>query len=237
MVEQMELGSVTVDVVKKPIKNIHLSVHPPTGRVRIAAPAAMKMDTIRLYAVSKLGWIKQHQRKIGKQERETHREYIDRESHYLWGRRYLLKLVEAESMPGVERLPRFLVLRVMPGATETARRQVLDGWYREEVRAASLPLVRKYERVMGVSVAHVFVQRMKTKWGSCNEHLRNIRLNSELAKKPPNCLDYVVVHEMAHLLEPTHNKRFIALMNSLMPDWEQRRSILNELPLRAESWR
>lgn len=235
MVEQLELGSVTVDVVKKAIKNIHLSVHPPTGRVRIAAPAEMKMDTIRLYAISKLGWIKQHQGKIRKQERETPREYIDRESHFVWGRRYLLKLVEDAASPGVDLLPTTMVLRLTRGANGTAR-QILDGWYRQEVRAAALPLIRKWEKLMEVSVSHVFVQRMKTKWGSCNETLRNIRLNSELAKKPPMCLEYVVVHEMAHLLEPTHNKRFVTLLNSFMPNWEQRRSVLNALPVRHEAW-
>lgn len=235
MVEQLELGAVTVDVVKKPIKNIHLSVHPPTGRVRISAPAHMKTETIRLYAISKLDWIKQHQRKITSQERETPREYLDRESHYVWGRRFLLRVVDAE-VAGVELEHKSLVLRVRRGADADKKQAMLDEWYRKQVRVAAQPLIEKWQRLMGVSVSRCFVQRMKTKWGSCNDSTRNIRLNSELAKKPPECLEYIVVHEMAHILEPTHSRRFTQLMDAFLPDWQHRRDQLNQLPVRHENW-
>ena len=197
----------------------------------------MKTETIRLYAIAKLDWIKQHQRKITVQERETPREYLDRESHYVWGRRFLLRVVEADGPASVEQEHKSLLLRMRPGANAEEKQAVLDEWYRKEVRTAAQPLIEKWQRLMNVSVARCYVQRMKTKWGSCNDSTRSIRLNSELAKKPPRCLEYVVVHEMAHLLEPTHSRRFVKLMNAYLPDWQHRRAELNQLPVRHESWR
>lgn len=237
MVTQIDLGGVTVDVVRKDIKNVHLSVYPPTGRVRISAPARMSDDTIRVFAISKLGWIKQQQTKVQAQEREGPREYLDRESHYVWGRRYLLKIDECDAAPCVELTPRWLVLKVRPGMPDAGKQAVLEQWHRELVKAAAPPLVAKWEQVLGVKVARVFVQRMKTKWGSCNPDRSAIRLNSELARKPADCLEYIVVHEMAHLITPTHGARFAELMDLFMPSWRHLRDQLNRLPVRHEDWR
>ena len=236
MVTKIELGGIVVDVLKKDIKNVHLSVHPPTGKVRISAPLRMETDTIRVFAISKLHWIKQQQKKLRAQERETPREYLDRESHYLWGKRYLLKVIEKDTAPSVELRNSTLLLRIRSGARDEKKQAVLDGWYREQLKEAIPPLLAKWERFMGVKVEKVFVQRMKTKWGSCNPRSRSIRLNSELAKKPLECLEYIVVHEMLHLLEPTHNRSFVALMDHFMPKWQFYRNILNRLPVRHESW-
>ena len=236
MATQIDLGGISVDVVRKDIKNVHLSVFPPTGRVRIAVPARMDLDTIRVFAVTKLGWIKSQQKKILAQERETPREYLDRESHHVWGRRYLLEIVEADAAPAVELKHRKLVLQVRAGSDEAKRQQVLEAWYRAMLKSAVPALLAKWEPRMGVKVHRFFVQRMKTKWGGCNPQARSIRLNTELAKKPPECLEYIVVHEMAHLLEATHGERFRALMDQVMPAWEFHRVQLNRLPVRHERW-
>jgi predicted metal-dependent hydrolase len=236
MATQIDLGGIPVDVILKDIKNIHLSVHPPTGRVRIAAPLRMNLDTIRVFAISKLAWVKQQQKKLREQEREAPREYLDRESHYLWGRRYLLKVVEREGPSTVETKHSKLILRVRPGSAEPKRQIVLDEWYRMQLKEAIPPLIAKWERLMKLSVAGFSVRRMRTKWGSCNHDARTILLNLELAKKPRECLEYLVVHEMAHLIEPTHNDRFVALMDQFMPKWQFHRSELNRLPVRHESW-
>ena len=236
MLSQIQLGEIAVDIVRKDIKNIHLSVHPPTGRVRIAAPERMKLDTIRVFAISKLGWIKKQQKRIQEQERETPREYLDQESHYVWGKRYLLKVIEKDIVPGVELKHQSLLLRVRPGAAEEKKQTTLNQWYREQLKQAVPPLVAKWERLMGLKVEKFFVRRMKTKWGSCNSRSKTIRLNSELTKKPRECLEYIVVHEMVHMLEPTHNRNFIALMDRFMPKWQFHRDNLNRLPVRHESW-
>ena len=236
MTTQIDLGGISVDVVRKDIKNVHLSVFPPTGRVRIAAPARMDLDTIRVFAVTKLGWIKAQQKKILAQERETPREYLDRESHYLWERRYLLEVVERDAAPLVTLKHRKLVLQVRPGSDELKRQEVLEAWYRVTLKRAMPALIAKWEPLMGAKVHRFFVQRMKTKWGGCNPRARSLRLNTELAKKPPECLEYIVVHEMAHLLEPTHGQRFRALMDRTMPAWEFHRAQLNRLPVRHEEW-
>ena len=236
MPTQVKLGNIALDVVLKDIKNVHLSVHPPTGRVTISAPSRMNLDTIRVFAISKLGWIKQQQRKLQEQERETAREYLDRESHYVWGRRYLLKLSESEQSPSVELKHNRMHLRVRPGTDETKRHAIVQEWYREQVKQAVPSLIAKWEQLIGVKVQRIFVQRMKTKWGSCNHRARTIRLNTDLAKKPRECLEYLVVHELVHLLEPTHNARFIDLMDQFMPKWSSCRQRLNRLPVRHESW-
>jgi len=236
MIKQVKLGDISVDVVLKDIKNVHLSVHPPTGRVRIAAPSRMKLDTIRVFAISKLGWIKQQQRKLRAQERETPREYLDRESHYLWGKRYLLAVREADLPPSVDLKHTRMILTVRPGADDERRQEVIEAWYRDELRRAAEPLIAKWEPRLGVKSRRLFVQRMKTKWGSCNPATRSIRLNTELAKKPRDCLEYLVVHELVHLLEPTHNARFVALMERNIPRWQHFRQVLNRLPVRHEDW-
>jgi len=236
MIRQIQLGEITIDVLKKDIKNIHLSVYPPTGKVRISAPLHMDIDTIRLFAISKLGWIKQHQQKLREQVRETPREYLDRESHYVWGKRYLLKVIEKNLAPEVALKHSTLLLRVRPGSCEEKKQAILEEWYRAQLKAAVPPLIAKWEPILGVKVNRLFVQRMKTKWGSCNPCTGSIRLNTELAKKPPECLEYIVVHEMVHLLEPTHNRHFVVLIDQFIPKWQFYRDTLNRLPVRHESW-
>ncbi len=236
MVEVMHLGDLQVDVVKKDIKNIHLSVYPPTGRVRIAAPLRMSTDVIRAFAIGKLGWIRQHQRKLQTQPREPQRVFLDRESHYVWGKRYMLRLVEVDEAPSVFVKHSKLVLMVRPGTSMERKEAMLDAWYRDQVRAALPELINRWERTLNVSVARTFVQRMKTKWGGCNPSKRTLRFNSELAKKPIECLEYIVVHEMMHLLEPTHNSRFLDLLDLHLPRWRHSRDTLNGMPVRAERW-
>jgi predicted metal-dependent hydrolase len=236
MVSVLKLGDIAVDVVLKDIKNVHLSVYPPTGSVRISAPIRMNIDTIRVFAISKLDWIKQQQAKLREQERETPREYVDRESHYLWGKRYLLTTHEREEPPSVELRHTRMILRVRPGTGEHKREALVEEWYRDHIKKAVPPLLERWQPLMGVTANRFFVQRMKTKWGSCNHRARTIRLNTELAKKPVECLEYIVVHELVHLLEPTHNARFVALMDRFIPQWLFCREVLNRLPVRRETW-
>lgn len=234
MVTRLDLGGLRVDVVRKDIKNIHLSVYPPTGTVRIAAPEWVAMEAIRLFAINKLAWIRRQQLKLRAQPRETPREYIERESHYLWGRRYLLHVVEKDAPPLIEPKHRRLHFQVRPGTDAAQREALLEAWYRAGVRQAAEVLIAQWEPLVGVRVERLFVQRMKTRWGGCNPQLRNIRLNTELAKKPPECLEYIVVHELVHLREPTHSDRFVALINQLMPHWRDHREMMNRLPVRYE---
>jgi predicted metal-dependent hydrolase len=233
---QIAFGDITVDVVLKDIKNIHLSVYPPSGRVRIAAPFRISLDTIRVFAISRLGWIKQQQKKLQEQARETRREYVDRESHYLWGKRYLLKVSEGNAAPSVALQHSCMLLRVRPGADTQKKQAIVEAWYRWQLKQAVPPLIARWEPLLGVKVERFFVRRMKTKWGSCNHGARTIRLNTELAKKPRECLEYIVVHEMTHLLEPTHNARFMELMDQFLPQWQFYRDQLNQLPVSHADW-
>lgn len=236
MGSQIRLGDIAVDVVLKDIRNVHLSVYPPNGRVRIAAPLRTKRDTIRVFAISKLGWIRQQQRRIRTQEREAQREVVTRESHYVWGKRFLLTVIEQDAAPTLELRHSRLVVRLRPGTSAAKRREILDAWYREQLKAAVLPLLARWEKVLGVRADRFFVQRMRTKWGSCSRSTRSIRLNTDLARKPRECLEYIVVHELLHLLEPSHGPRFVALMDRFLPQWRYRREQLNRLPVRHQDW-
>ncbi len=237
MVSELKLGDISVDVVLKDIKNVHLSVYPPTGRVRISAPSHMNMDTIRVFAISKLDWIKKHQKALEKQARETQRDFVDRESHYVWGKRYLLQVRERNEAPSIRLKGNKMILTVHPDTESGKRHIILESWYREQIKAATPGLVAEWEGRMDVSVNRFYVQRMKTKWGSCNPQKRSIRLNTELARKPRECLEYLVVHEMTHLIEPTHNARFAALMDRLLPQWRTLRAGLNTAPLAHAEWK
>jgi predicted metal-dependent hydrolase len=235
MASQFRLGDIAVDVVLKDIKNIHLSVYPPHGHVRMSAPARLPLDTLRVYALSKLGWIRQQQKKLRAQERESPREYLKRESHYVWGTRYLLDVREEKGRPRVDLRHRRMVVRVRPGTTSRQVHALVERWYRQQVRDALPALLARWEPLLGVKAGRVFIQRMKTRWGSCSR-TGSIRLNTDLAKKPPECLEYLVVHELIHLLEPTHNARFQAMLDRALPQWRFRRQQLNRLPVRHEEW-
>lgn len=236
MSERIDLGTLRIEVLRKSIKHVHLGVYPPAGTVRISAPEHMSLDTIRVFAISKLAWIKSQQRKMQAQPREAPREYLNRESHFVWGQRYLLKIIEKEALPLVVLRHKQLVLQLRPGAGLEQRQDLLESWYREQVKAAAPALISKWELLLGVRVERFFVQRMRTQWGSCNPVKHTIRLNTDLAKKPPEALEYVIVHEMTHLLEPTHNTRFSGLMDVHLPSWRHMRDELNSLPLRHEQW-
>jgi len=232
----LTIDDLKLDVVYKDIKNVHLSVHPPTGRVRIAAPHKANPDVVRAFAISKLAWIRRQQRSLLEQEREPPREYEDRESHYVWGRRYLLRIEKKPLPPAVTLDHRHLVISVRPEAGADDCEEVLSRWYRTQVRELADELISKWEPMLGVRPNRFYVQRMKTMWGSCTPATSTIRLNTELAKKPPECLEYIVVHELAHLIEPTHSERFVKVMDRAMPNWRNRRRQLSDLPIRHEKW-
>jgi predicted metal-dependent hydrolase len=237
MTETIQIGEIAIAVARKDIKHVHLSVHPPSGRVTLVAPRGTRPEVARAYAVSKLGWIRDQQAKLRGQARETPRQFVERESHYLWGRRFLLSVREKEAKPSVQLDHRRIVLTIRPGTSRLKRETVLHEWHKSLLHHALPGLIQKWERRLGVKVTGYFLQRMKTKWGSCNHLARNIRLNTELVKKPKDLLEYVVVHEMIHLIAPTHNEQFLALMSKHYPAWREARAELNELPLAAEAWK
>ena len=237
MAETIKIGDIVIAVTRKDIKHVHLSVHPPNGRVTLVAPSRTRLEVARAYAISKLGWIRKQQAKLREQARETPRQFIQRESHYLWGRRYLLSVVERDAKPRVTLDHRRITLAVRPGSGRAKREAVMNQWHRSLLHAAVPPLIRKWESRLGVNVEGYFLQRMKTKWGGCNHRAGNIRLNTELVKKPKDLLEYVIVHEMVHLLEPTHSDRFVAMLEKHYPTWREARVELNELPLAAEAWK
>ncbi len=236
MTETIKLGKLSIAVTRKDIKNVHLSVHPPDGRVTLAAPSSTRLDVARAYAISKLGWIRDQQDKLANQARETPREYVERESHYLWGRRYLMTVKYEQAKPGVSLDHKRIMLTVRPGSSLQKREEVVHNWHKGLLHEAIPPLIKKWEKKLKVTVSDYFLQRMKTKWGSCNHKVGNIRLNTELVKKPKDLLEYVVVHEMAHLIEPTHSEGFVAILQENYPTWREARVELNELPLSAEEW-
>lgn len=234
--ETINLGSIKAKVLRKRIKHMHLGVFPPEGAVRISAPEDVALDTIRVFAISKLGWIKSQQRKMQAQPREPQREFIDRESHYVWGRRYLLQIQELAAPASIVLSGKNMRMTVRPGTPTDKRQALLEAWYRTQVREAGQPLLRKWQAIMGVQAGKLLVQRMKTKWGSCNPKTGLIRLNTDLAKKPPEHLEYVIVHELAHLIEASHGERFVAAMDMFLPKWQHLRDGLNSLPVRHEEW-
>jgi len=236
MTETIQMGEISVQVTRKAIKNVHLSVHPPDGRVTLVAPTTTRLDVARAYAISKLGWIRNQQEKLRNQARETPRKFIERESHFIWGRRHLMTINHADAKPCVTLDHKRLTLTVRPGADAQKRAEVIHEWHKSLLHGVVPALIQKWEPKLKVNVSSYFLQRMKTKWGSCNPRDKNIRLNTELVKKPKDLLEYVIVHEMAHLLEPTHSERFVALLDKHYPSWREARAELNELPLSAETW-
>ncbi len=236
MIETIQLGEISIEVTRKAIKNVHLSVYPPDGRVTLAAPNDTRLEVARAYAISKLSWIRQQQEKLKKQARETPREFIERESHYLWGRRYLMTVEYQEVKPSVSLDHKRITLTVRPGSDARKRSEVIHEWHKSLLHEVVPALIKRWEQKLKVRVTGYYLQRMKTKWGSCNHQAGHIRLNTELVKKPKDLLEYVIVHEMTHLLEPTHSERFIAVLDEHYPSWREARAELNELPLTAEAW-
>ncbi len=237
MAETIRIGNITVAVTRKRVKHVHLSVYPPNARVTLVAPEGIRPEVLHAYAASRLGWIRGQQEKMRGQARETPREFVERESHYLWGRRYLLSVREEATRASVRLDHRRIVLTVRPGSSRAKREEVMHEWHKSLLHDAVPELIRKWEPRLGVEVTGYFLQRMKTKWGGCNHRAGNIRLNTELVKKPKDLLEYVVVHEMLHLIAPTHSERFMTLMSRHYPAWREARAELNELPLNAEAWK
>lgn len=232
----LTVSGISVDVVYKDIKNLHIGVYPPNGRVRVAAPARLDDEVVRLAVVQRLPWIKRRRSQLREADRQSAREMVTGESHYLWGERLRLKVVETAGRPHVEVQGSRLVLSVPASTSSSERLEVLDSWYRAQLKARIPELIAKWEPPVGRTVTNWTVRRMKTKWGSCNPTSGRISLNLELAKKHPACLEYVVVHEMAHLRVRGHGAEFVALLDQLSPGWKASRDALNQAPLSHEDW-
>jgi len=232
----IELGDIPCDVTRKNIKNVHLSVRPPQGRVTISAPLRMNLETIRLFSITKLGWIRKQQTKIKNQKREAPREYITRESHYYLGQRYLLQVIEQNAVPKVVLKHETIELYIRKGFSVIKRKEILQGWYRQQLRALALQYITMLEKKMNVKVNELRIKTMKTRWGTCNTKAKRIWLNTELAKKPIEHIEYILIHEMTHLLERKHNEKFIAYMDKFLPKWQHLREELNRLALGHVEW-
>lgn len=232
------VSGITVEMVRKDIKNLHLGVYPPQGRVRVAVPLVISDEAVRLAVIDKLGWIRRQQAKFAAQPRQSQREMVNGESHYFLGQRYRLRVHEHDAPPRVAvRGIASLDLYIRPGADARQREAVLLRWYRDQLKALIPPLLDKWQSTLGVEVADWGVKKMKTKWGCCNPASRRVWFNLELAKKPVSCLEYIVVHELAHLLERHHNARFTALLDTHLPHWRHYQERLSALPLGHEDWR
>lgn len=234
---QISVNGLVVDVVRKDIKNLHLAVYPPSGRVRVAAPLIVNDEAVRMAVIERWGWIKRQQTKFRGQEREAKPEYVDGESHYFLGSRYLLNIVEQKGAgKAVVRNKKKIDLYIRPNSKRDQRERVILAWYRAYLRQAVPPLIEKWQKIIGVEVADWGIKQMKTKWGACNIGKRRIWINLELAKKTEPCLEYIVVHEIVHLLERHHNDLFLTLMNKFMPRWKYYRAELNRAPLGHVDW-
>ena len=235
--EFITVNNVSIDVVRKDIKNMHLAVYPPAGRVRIAAPMKVNDNAIRLFAISKLGWIKRHQRRFKGQERISPREYKQRESHYFQGRRYLLNIIEKGAPPKVVlRSKTYIDMYARPKMPIAKRHEIMNEWYRQQLKKQIPELVEKWEKILNVKVKDWQVKQMKTKWGSCTIGQKRIWINLELAKKPERCLEYIIVHEMLHLFERYHKDRYLHYMDIYLPNWRQLKTELNKLPVSHADW-
>ena len=236
MSDTLQLGDISIALTRKAVKHVYLSVHPPTGRVSLIAPLETRLEVAHAYAVSRLAWIRRQQVGFANQARETPRTFVTRESHYLWGRRYLLAVEQREARPEVRLDHHHIHLTVRPGSDIKMRARVLHEWHKSLLHQAIPKLISRWEKRLGVRVTAYFLRRMKTRWGSANPQAGHIRLNTELVKKPKDLLEYVIVHEMAHLIEPTHNEHFVALLDQHYPSWRDARMELNDMPLSAEQW-
>jgi len=234
----IEVGGISIEILRKEIKNLHVGVYPPNGRVRVAAPLRLDDEAVRLAVISRLGWIRRQQAAFEQQDRQSNREMVTGESHYFGGRRYRLKLIEQVGPATVSLVNNTTMeLRVRPGTPQDKRETVLHEWYRKQLRQKLPPLLAKWQPKVDVTVTELRIKKMKTRWGSCNAEARRIWVNLELAKKPVSCLEYILVHEMVHFLERHHNERFRDLMDRLMPSWRLHREELNRAPLAHETWR
>ena len=233
----IEVQGTHVEVVRKDIRNLHVGVYPPGGRVRVAAPLHLDDDALRMAVISRLGWIRRKQSEFEQQDRQSKREFVSGESHYFEGRRYRLEVIEDEGQPSVRLINNTrMALRVRRGADRDSREAVLHQWYRGQLRDRLPALIEKWEPRVGIRIAEVRIKRMKTRWGTCNSEASRIWLNLELIKKSTSCLEFILVHEMVHLIERSHNEQFRGLMGTLMPQWRAHRDQLNRAPLVHADW-
>lgn len=230
------VAGLDIEVVHKDIKNMHISVYPPQGRIRVAAPHRTTEDAIRIAIVQRLSWIKNQRKHLQEAERQSERRMLSGESHYVWGQRYILDVSKQSGAYAVEPKGNTLWVITPKGTDAAGRFGALDRWYRRELKAALPALLEKWQPILGVNAEKYVVRRMKTKWGTCVTESRTIWFNPELAKKDPRCLEYIVVHELVHLIEKGHDKKFVALMDHHLPDWRARRHELNAAPLGYEAW-
>lgn len=234
---QIVVNNIVIDVVRKDIKNLHLSVYPPSGRVRVATPTQVDDEAVRLFAISKMSWIKKNQAKYINQQRQPERKYVSGESHYFRGQRYLLNVINHTGYPKVAiRNKKFIDLFVKADYTQEQRENVMTNWYRKNLKEQIPPLIAKWQKEIGIEDVMWEVKKMKTKWGTCNREAKRIWLNLELAKKPEHCLEYIIVHEMVHFLERNHTERFVAFMDKYMPVWRNYKQELNRFILKHEDW-
>lgn len=232
----ISLGDITVEIIQKDIKNVHLSVYPPSGRVRIAAPLTMPLETIRIYAIGKMAWIRKQQRKFAEQAREAPREYLNKEGHFYLGNRYLMKVVEKDAPPEVKLTHKTIQLIIRPNTPREKRQDIMEAWYREKLREITTPLIEKWQKKMGLTLNDLAIRRMKTKWGSCNIEAKRMVLNTELAKKPLHCIEFIIIHELVHLKERSHTARFMALMDRYLPEWKEVKQELSRMPVGHVEW-
>ena len=233
----LQLGTVEALVVRKPVKNLHLSVLPPNGRVRVTAPEHMKDDAIRTLLALRLPWIKKQQAKFVGQERQTARDYVTGESHYFFGKQYRLEVVYKDEVPAVFlKGKNKIILQVRPRSSVAKRQEVMVDWYRKALHKVVDNLITKWQKKIGMKVEHWGILRMKTRWGTCNHKQARILINLELAKKPIACIEYVVVHELIHLIEKKHNDNFTTLMTKYQPKWKSLKEELNRFILSYEEW-
>ncbi len=234
----LQIQNIEIEVYYKKIKNLHIGVYPPDGKVRISAPLQMNDDAVRLSIISRVGWIKRQMHRFKDQERQSKREMVSGESHYFEGRRYRLAVITQVGRPEVKIVNNsFIQIKIHSESTRNERERILDNWYRKELRKRIPPLLEKWQKKIGVEVNAVNIKKMKTLWGSCNIEKKRIWLNLELMKKNPQCLEYILVHEMVHLLERHHNERFRQFMDRFLPNWESRRDALNRSPLSHAEWK
>jgi predicted metal-dependent hydrolase len=229
MISTIQLNNLTVEVTRKKMKNLRLKVY-PNGMIKLSAPLHAHSETIHCFLISKLNWIQQTQKQLQQQRETTRLQESDNKSRYVWGKRYLLNVIEQDTRPKITLTHNEMHLHVRPKTSPKLQQAIIDEWLRYELKKALPPLLEKWQPIMGVVVNKFFVQKMKSRWGSCNYTQGNVRFNSELAKKPPECLEYVVVHELAHLLEPSHNARFHSLMSQFLPNWKLIKAELNRFP-------
>lgn len=237
----IKIGELDIQLTRKDIKNLHISVMPPDGDVRVSAPKAMTDTAVRMAVIHRIPWIRRQQASFANQDRQSTRQMLSGETHYLWGRRYRLEVIEidnGQNRPNEIKLKSGrLKLYVSPHTTTENKAKILNDYYRMRLKARVPDILDKWATRLDISVESWQIKRMKTKWGSCSVEDRRIWLNLELAKKPINCLEYIILHELVHFKERNHNTQFKAILDTYMPDWRSRRDMLNQMPLDQESWK